>query len=164
MNLPRNLPIDRLAYGVAALAAMVGVTLFLAPAPDRDVPPFVSPAALPIANIADPSELTTSAANPEATAHRDLHMLTGFFDLSTLPAPPSQMPTRDPAAELKHYRYAGSAAVGDRQKALFDGAGGVRSLEPGDDLAGFKLMRIDRDAATFAKEGIEVALPLHAAQ
>lgn len=149
---------DHIAFGLAAILAAGGGALLVIPAPRRDVPPFAPPAA----------ETEIAPADTVAPSERiptPYERLTDRFDLSSLPAPaPPVLPPPDPAAELKRFRFAGSAAAGERQKALFEGNGEIRSLGLGDDLAGFRLMRIDRNAAFFSNEELEVALPLGVSQ
>ncbi len=128
-------------------AAIVAGALALIPAPQRDIPPFAS------AINAD----AASAENGDA----DLTRLAQVFDHANLPAPaPPVVPPPDPAAELKRYRYLGSAAAEDRQRALFQANDAVRVLAPGEALEGFALTRIDRGGAVFVKDGVEVVLPL----
>lgn len=157
----------------AAMIAALGAALLLTPAPRRVVPPFAAP--LP-ADAATTSERASKArpAEPQETAPSQSALLissppspyaklAAAFDLSALPAPVAPLPPPpDPAAELKRYRFVGSAAAGERQRALFDAGGDVRALGVGDALADFVLTRIDPGAAVFVKDAIEVRLPLHA--
>lgn len=132
---------------IAIAAATAGGTLALSPPPRWDVPPFASD------DAHHSAEVSGAAA--------DLTRLARLFDLADLPSPaPPIVPPPDPAAALKRYRYLGSAAAGDRERALFSADGAVRVLAPGEALEDFALTHIDREGAVFVKDGVEVVLPL----
>ncbi|HBK93296.1 MAG TPA: hypothetical protein DDZ68_16670 [Parvularcula sp.] len=132
---------------ICAAVASAGVALAVVPAPTLRIDPFPpkSPAAVDLA------------------APVNLDLLAVMFDHSDLPAAlPPAVPPPDPAADLKRFRFAGSASDGRTVTALFEAGGVVQLVKKGEMLAGFVLSEIESARAVFVKDDIEVVLPLGA--
>lgn len=149
---------ETLAYGVAALSASAGLILFFIPAPHNSVAPSPDPRKV--------DETLAAEGNVEGESNvAIIQSLAKKFDLSDLPAPLApEPPPPDPAAELKRYRFLGSAISGENVRALFEGNGAVYSINIGDQLAGFTLSRIEVRGAVFRRNEFAVELPLRVSQ
>lgn len=141
-----------LCYGLAAILAITGLALTIAPTTPLAVP------ALPGAG-------DTPNAPPPFTKDFGARF-SMLFDLSVLPepmAPPTarkEAPPPDPAAALRKYRYLGGARAGERNAALFENGGAIITLRIGEALAEFTLIAFDAEAATFRKGEFEASLQL----
>ncbi|MEQ8176939.1 MAG: hypothetical protein RIC52_07055 [Amphiplicatus sp.] len=140
---------DVLFFTAGAAATVLGVVLFVAPAPSP------GPSSPPVS-----VDERAAATRDEQAAAR----LTALFDLSRLPERASTPAARevhaDPAAALRRYVFVGGAESGVRGRALFEREGAVTALAPGEDLEGFILVRFDAAAAEFERDGMAVSLPI----